>query len=341
MPSASRQRRRQRPLAPGAATAPLPMLGARPGHSSDKRRAGNVGRWPGAGPAPPSRCYHRGIPAKAASRAPRPCPRPPPRDRAGRPARVFTERQFRDALAQFATGVTVICARAAGGRYVGLHGELVQFGLARRRRSSCGASPRRAAASPTFEAARALRVNVLARDQVELARRFSRPHADRFAGVAVPAGRGGRAADRGLRRVVRMPAPRAIPRRATTCVFIGEVETCERSERRRTRVPSRPLRDDPAAVGAEVTVPAPSSPRCRDVSADLRLVPLEERVHPAKRRARRPPGKWLAVDRGHGEHFLGRRRQPHFVGGERLRPRAPVATRTAMPASRANSTVAS
>jgi branched-subunit amino acid aminotransferase/4-amino-4-deoxychorismate lyase len=40
----------------------------------------------------------------------------------GRPAATppaFSERQFRDALAQFATGVTIVCARAPDQRYVG------------------------------------------------------------------------------------------------------------------------------------------------------------------------------------------------------------------------------
>jgi flavin reductase (DIM6/NTAB) family NADH-FMN oxidoreductase RutF len=95
---------------------------------------------------------------------------------------AFDERQFRDALAQFATGVTIVCARADAQRYVGftansfnsvsLDPPLVLWSLARR-------SPSLAA----FEAAERYAVNVLALGQVELARRFSRPHADRFAEV--------------------------------------------------------------------------------------------------------------------------------------------------------------
>ncbi|MEP6678668.1 MAG: flavin reductase family protein, partial [Betaproteobacteria bacterium] len=41
-------------------------------------------------------------------------------NKAGDPQPAFSERQFRDALAQFATGVTIVCARAGPGRYVGL-----------------------------------------------------------------------------------------------------------------------------------------------------------------------------------------------------------------------------
>jgi flavin reductase (DIM6/NTAB) family NADH-FMN oxidoreductase RutF len=96
---------------------------------------------------------------------------------------AFDERQFRDALAQFATGVTIVCARADPHRYVGftansfnsvsLDPPLVLWSLARR-------SPSLA----TFEASDRYAVNVLAFGQVELARRFSRPHADRFAEVS-------------------------------------------------------------------------------------------------------------------------------------------------------------
>src|SRR5688572_28373880 len=94
----------------------------------------------------------------------------------------FSERHFRDALAQFATGVTVICAGDHAGRYVGftansfssvsLHPPLIVWNLSQR-----------GATLATFRSARRYTVNVLAHDQVELARRFSRPHADRFAGV--------------------------------------------------------------------------------------------------------------------------------------------------------------
>jgi flavin reductase (DIM6/NTAB) family NADH-FMN oxidoreductase RutF len=97
-----------------------------------------------------------------------------------RPA--FDQRQFRDALAQFATGVTIVCTRAPNGRYVGftansfnsvsLDPPLILWTIARRS-GSLGA----------FEAAERYAVNVLSSEQADLARRFSRPHADRFAGV--------------------------------------------------------------------------------------------------------------------------------------------------------------
>jgi flavin reductase (DIM6/NTAB) family NADH-FMN oxidoreductase RutF len=95
---------------------------------------------------------------------------------------AFDERQFRDALAQYATGVTIVAAPATAGRYVGftansfnsvsLDPPLVIWSLARR-----------SASLAAFDGAERYAVNVLAAGQVELARRFSRPHADRFATV--------------------------------------------------------------------------------------------------------------------------------------------------------------
>jgi flavin reductase (DIM6/NTAB) family NADH-FMN oxidoreductase RutF len=138
----------------------------------------------------------------------------------------FTERHFRDALAQFATGVTVITARGPDGRFAGFTANsfnsvslvppLIVWSLA-------DASETVAA----FRAAERYAVNVLAHDQVELARRFSRPHADRFAGVAYRLG----TADAPLidgciawfecRHHAQHPA-------GDHTLFIGEVEHCER-----------------------------------------------------------------------------------------------------------------
>jgi len=95
----------------------------------------------------------------------------------------LSTRGFRDAMAQFATGVTIITARAAADAFVGftatsfnsvsLEPPLVLWALSRRSRSLTA-----------FERVERYAVNVLAHDQAELAQRFSRPHADRFAGVS-------------------------------------------------------------------------------------------------------------------------------------------------------------
>jgi flavin reductase (DIM6/NTAB) family NADH-FMN oxidoreductase RutF len=106
----------------------------------------------------------------------------PPTTRAAARAAVPAERAYRDALAQFATGVTVICARAPDGTLAGftansfnsvsLDPPLIVWSLARS-----------ASNLAAFEQAEGYVINVLADDQTELARRFASPHADRFAGV--------------------------------------------------------------------------------------------------------------------------------------------------------------
>ena len=88
----------------------------------------------------------------------------------GTPA--FDERQLRDALAQFATGVTIVCARADAGRYVGftansfnsvsLDPPLVLWSLAQA-----------AGSLAVFRAGSHYAINVLAKDQRSLAERFA------------------------------------------------------------------------------------------------------------------------------------------------------------------------
>jgi flavin reductase (DIM6/NTAB) family NADH-FMN oxidoreductase RutF len=143
----------------------------------------------------------------------------------GRPP-PFGERHFRDALAQFATGVTVIAVRAPDGRYVGftansfnsvsLDPPLVVWSL--------GRSGSHLAA---FEAAERYTINVLAHDQVALARRFSREHQDRFAGVRYRIGAAGAPLIEGC--VAWFECRHYARHRVGDHVmFIGEVETCER-----------------------------------------------------------------------------------------------------------------
>jgi flavin reductase (DIM6/NTAB) family NADH-FMN oxidoreductase RutF len=141
---------------------------------------------------------------------------------------AFDSRQFRDALGEFATGVTIICARASGGRYVGLTANsfnsvsldppLVLWSLSRR-----------SASLPAFEAAERYSVNVLSADQTELARRFSRPHADRFAGVGYRMGWADAPLIDGC--VAWFECRHHGRHRAGDhVVFLGEVATCERAK---------------------------------------------------------------------------------------------------------------
>lgn len=88
-------------------------------------------------------------------------------------------KQFRQALSQFATGVTVITGCLAEGGYFGetihcfnavsLKPPLLLWSL-----------PHTASSMPAFAAASSYVINVLAGDQIELAQRFSLPTADRF-----------------------------------------------------------------------------------------------------------------------------------------------------------------
>jgi flavin reductase (DIM6/NTAB) family NADH-FMN oxidoreductase RutF len=139
---------------------------------------------------------------------------------------AFTERQFRDALAQFATGVTIIAARRADGRYAGftansfnsvsLQPPLVVWSL-----------NRRAGNLAAFENAQRYAINVLAHDQIELARRFSRPHVDRFDGVSFRLGVADAPLIEGCIAWFEC-RHHAIHRAGDHALFIGHVETCER-----------------------------------------------------------------------------------------------------------------
>jgi flavin reductase (DIM6/NTAB) family NADH-FMN oxidoreductase RutF len=92
---------------------------------------------------------------------------------------AFDSKQFRQALSQFATGVTVVTARLPNGRFFGatinsfnsvsFEPPLVLFSLAHA-----------ASTMPAFAAASGYVINVLAGDQIELAQRFARPGPDLF-----------------------------------------------------------------------------------------------------------------------------------------------------------------
>lgn len=95
----------------------------------------------------------------------------------------FDARDLRHAFGSFGTGVTVVTARLAGGRMAGvtvnsfssvsLEPPIVAWSLAR-------TSP----SLEVFDGAGYFVINVLALDQVALARRFASPISDKFFGVA-------------------------------------------------------------------------------------------------------------------------------------------------------------
>jgi flavin reductase (DIM6/NTAB) family NADH-FMN oxidoreductase RutF len=144
------------------------------------------------------------------------------------PVPAFTEREFRDALAQFATGVAIICAPGTDDRFVGftansfnsvsLDPPLVVWSLDGRSKSLAA-----------LEGAGHYAINVLAHDQIELARRFSRPHADRFEGVEYRLGHAGVPLIHGC--VAWFECRHYARHRAGDHVlFIGTVETCGRNK---------------------------------------------------------------------------------------------------------------
>ncbi len=99
-------------------------------------------------------------------------------------------RRLRDALGDFATGVTVVTTRGSDGTPTGvtinsfasvsLEPPLVLWSLGLQ-------SPSLAA----FESCSHYAVNVLAADQIEFAQRFSQTQSDRFAGIDLEVGAGG------------------------------------------------------------------------------------------------------------------------------------------------------
>jgi flavin reductase (DIM6/NTAB) family NADH-FMN oxidoreductase RutF len=102
----------------------------------------------------------------------------------------FDARDFRHALARFATGVAIVTTRRPDRHLVGmtvnsfasvsLHPPLVLWSVKRDTPSA-----------DTFQDAAHFAVNVLAAYDVDVARRFSRPQVDKFAGLDHAPGLGG------------------------------------------------------------------------------------------------------------------------------------------------------
>ena len=106
------------------------------------------------------------------------------------PARGLDSGGFRAALGQFATGVTVVTTRAANGDRIGLTAN--SFNSASLDPPMVLWSLRNDSANfDAFAEADYFAVNVLAADQVEVSRRFSREVEDRFAGLECAEGSGG------------------------------------------------------------------------------------------------------------------------------------------------------
>jgi len=136
----------------------------------------------------------------------------------------FSSAEFRAALGMFATGVTIVTARAANGRLVGLtansfnsvslHPPLVLWSLARA-----------AGSMGVFASGSHYAINVLAADQQALALRFASKGVDRFAGVAWEPGTAGAPLLHGAVATFEC-YNRSRYAEGDHIIFVGEVERC-------------------------------------------------------------------------------------------------------------------
>ncbi|HBZ05410.1 flavin reductase family protein [Massilia sp.] len=139
--------------------------------------------------------------------------------------RGFDTAHFRQALSQFATGVTVITTRLADGSFRGLTASsfnsvsldppLVLWSLGARANSL-----------PIFSGNSHYVINVLAAGQEELALRFSRRGEDPFAGVDYLLSRTGQPILKGAAAWFECHNRSRYPE-GDHVIFVGEVEECE------------------------------------------------------------------------------------------------------------------
>ena len=136
----------------------------------------------------------------------------------------FTTDEFREALGMFATGVTIVTARAANGRLVGLTANsfnsvsldppLVLWSLARS-----------AASMAALSTGSHYAINILAADQKDLAERFASKDVDRWADVAFTEGVGGAPVLAGAAASFEC-FNRTRYDEGDHVIFVGEVERC-------------------------------------------------------------------------------------------------------------------
>lgn len=137
----------------------------------------------------------------------------------------FDTRHFRNALSQFATGVTIITTRLADGSFLGLTASsfnsvsldppLVLWSLANKAKSL-----------PVFSGNSHYVINVLAADQVSLAERFSRRVDNRFEGVEYELSHTGHPILKGVSAWFECHNRSRYPE-GDHVIFVGEVERCD------------------------------------------------------------------------------------------------------------------
>jgi len=137
---------------------------------------------------------------------------------------AFSSQEFRSALGMFATGVTIVTARASDGAVIGLTANsfnsvsldppLVLWSLAQA-----------AGSLPVFRAGSHYAINVLAKDQKTLAERFATRGADRWTGVSFTDGMGGAPLLEGAAATFEC-FNRSRYEEGDHVIFVGEVERC-------------------------------------------------------------------------------------------------------------------
>jgi len=137
---------------------------------------------------------------------------------------AFSPREFRGALGMFATGVTIVTARAASGELVGLTANsfnsvsltppLVLWSLAQS-----------AGSMAAFSAGSHYAINILAADQKALAERFAARGTDRWAGVRFTEGVAGSPLLEGAAATFEC-FNRSRYEEGDHVIFVGEVERC-------------------------------------------------------------------------------------------------------------------
>jgi len=141
------------------------------------------------------------------------------------PLQTFDRRQFRDALSQFATGVTIITTRLGDGSFLGLTASsfnsvsldppLVLWSL-----------DRRSGSLPVFTSNSHYVINILAGNQLALAERFAQRIENRFDGVAFELSPTGLPILTGAAAWLECHNRSRYPE-GDHVIFVGEVEHCE------------------------------------------------------------------------------------------------------------------
>ena len=136
----------------------------------------------------------------------------------------FSSTEFRSALGMFATGVTIVTARTADGKLVGLTANsfnsvsisppLVLWSLARS-----------AGSMAAFSTGSHYAINILGADQQDLAKQFAAKGRDRFADVQFLPGAGGAPLIQGAAATFEC-FNRSRYEEGDHVIFVGEVERC-------------------------------------------------------------------------------------------------------------------